>query len=203
MSWWPVALAPLAYLLGTFPSAALVSRSSGHEVLQEGSGNPGASNVYRLAGWQAGAVVLVADIAKGALAAAGGMLIDGRTGAFVLGVAAVVGHIWPVFRRFRGGKGVATAAGALAVLFPLIVLGGAIVWFVIARGFRRASIGSLVVAIGVPLAVAISGYPGVDVAATIALASLVIVRHRANIARLLRGDEPTLGSGTLPSSGEE
>ncbi len=108
-------LLPVAYLLGTFPSAHLTARATGHNVMAEGSGNPGASNIARLAGWKAGLVVLAADFAKGAVASGIGMAVEGRSGAYALGVASVVGHIAPVTRRFKGGKGVATGGGALVV----------------------------------------------------------------------------------------
>ena len=104
-----VAIAPLAWLLGTFPSALLVARAHGRDVTTEGSGNPGATNVTRLLGWRAGAVVLLCDFAKGAIAAGVGLLVGGRPGAYVLGVAAILGHTFPLYRK--GGKGVATAAG--------------------------------------------------------------------------------------------
>src|SRR6185437_11750838 len=95
---------PLAWLLGTFPSAQLVARAHGRDILKEGSGNPGASNVARLLGWKAGALVLLCDFAKGAAAAGVGMAIGGRPGAFALGVAAIVGHTFPIYRK--GGKGI-------------------------------------------------------------------------------------------------
>jgi glycerol-3-phosphate acyltransferase PlsY len=91
-------LLPLAWLLGTFPSAGLVARARGVDVSAEGSGNPGASNVARLLGWKYGALVLLADFAKGALATAVGLAIDGRPGAYVLGAAAVLGHTFPLYR---------------------------------------------------------------------------------------------------------
>src|SRR6516165_7036744 len=114
-----LALLPVAYLLGTFPSAALVARAGGHDILREGSGNPGASNTFRLLGWKAGLLVLALDLGKGAAAAGAGLALDGHRGAFILGVVAVVGHVYPITRRFRGGRGVATAAGVMAVVFPL------------------------------------------------------------------------------------
>ena len=124
-------LVPVAWLLGTFPSAQLVARAHGHDILAEGSGNPGASNVARLIGWRAGVLVLLADFAKGAVAAGAGLAIAGRSGACILGVAAVVGHTLPLYRK--GGKGVAAAGGALVVLYPLIVVGLGMFWFVLAR----------------------------------------------------------------------
>src|SRR6478672_465384 len=131
-------LIPVAWLLGTFPSAQIVARAHGRDILQEGSGNPGASNVGRLLGWKAGALVLLLDFAKGAIAAGVGLAIGGRPGAFVLGVAAVVGHTLPLYRK--GGKGVAAAGGALVVLYPFIVVGLAVVWFVVARVLHKASL---------------------------------------------------------------
>src|SRR5262249_22510757 len=142
-----LALLPVAYLLGTFPSAALVARAGGRDILREGSGNPGASNTFRLLGWKAGLLVLVLDLAKGAAAAGVGLALDGHRGAFILGVGAVVGHVYPVTRRFHGGRGVATAAGVMAVVFPLETAGLAIVWFAIARGLGKASVASILCAI--------------------------------------------------------
>jgi len=187
-----MALVPVAYLLGTFPSAGMVARAGGHDVLLEGSGNPGASNVVRLMGWRAGLVVMVLDFAKGALAAAAGLGLWGRGGAWVLGVAAVLGHVWPATRRFRGGKGVATAGGALVVLYPWVVAVLAVEWLVVARVLRRASVASLVAVVAFPVIVGVVGYPWPEVAALSALALLVVARHGANLRRLIHGDEPTL-----------
>jgi glycerol-3-phosphate acyltransferase PlsY len=183
---------PLAWLLGTFPSALLVARTRGRDILQEGSGNPGASNVARLLGWRAGALVLLLDFAKGALAAGAGMAIGGRPGACVLGVAAVVGHTFPLYRK--GGKGVAAAGGALVVLYPLIVVGLAVVWFVVARLLHKASLASLLTTILFPVAVAVLRYDAWEIVAVAALALLVIIRHLGNIRRLLRRQEIDLGA---------
>jgi len=188
-----VALAvPVAWLLGTFPSALLVARAHGRDILEEGSGNPGASNVARLLGWRAGALVLLLDFSKGAIAAGAGMLIGGRPGACALGVAAVIGHTFPIYRK--GGKGVAAAGGALVVLYPLIVVGLAVVWFVIARVLKKASLASLLTTILFPVAVAAFGYDVWEIVAVAALAVLVIIRHLGNIRRLLRRQEIDLGA---------
>lgn len=186
-------LVPLAYLLGSFPTAALVARATGHDILGEGSGNPGASNVYRLAGWKAGLIALVGDFAKGAIPSAVGLVLDGHRGAYILGFAAVLGHVLPVTFRFRGGRGVATAGGVLAVIFPLITLGLAVVWFVIARGLRKASVASIVGAVAFPVLVAVTGNGWGDVLITSALAVVVLSRHLSNLRRLFRGEEPGLG----------
>lgn len=198
-----IALVPFTYFLGTFPSALLVARAHGHDVFREGSGNPGASNVARVAGWRAGALVAVLDFGKGALAAGAGLLVGGRAGAWVLGLAAVVGHVWPVTRRFRGGRGVATAAGALMVLFPLIVVVLVPVWFVLARVLHKASIASLAVTVAVPVAVAILGYDRWELAIAIVLAAIVLVRHVSNIRRLVHGQEHPLPGGSVPPGEDE
>jgi glycerol-3-phosphate acyltransferase PlsY len=182
-------LVPVAYLVGTFPSAGLVARTQGRDVLHEGSGNPGASNVFRLLGWKAGLVVLLFDLGKGAGAAGIGVAIDGHRGAFILGVAAVVGHVFPVTRRFKGGRGVATAAGVMAVIFPLEIAVLAVVWFGIARGLRKASVASIVCAIAFPVIVAARDGSALDLAVTAGLAALVVARHLANVRRLVRGQE--------------
>ena len=184
-------LVPVAWLLGTFPSAQLVARAHGRDILQEGSGNPGASNVHRLLGWRAGALVLLLDFAKGALAAGAGLAIGGRAGACILGVAAVVGHTYPLFRR--GGKGVAAAGGALVVLYPFIVIGLGVCWFVVARVLHKASLASLLATILFPVAVLVAGYDRWEVGVVGGLALLVLVRHSANIRRLLRREENDLG----------
>ena len=186
-------LAPLAYLLGTFPAAGLVARATGHDVLAEGSGNPGASNVYRLAGWRAGLLVLLADVGKGAIASAVGLIIDGHRGAYILGLAAVLGHVFPVTRRFRGGRGVATAGGVLVVLFPLQSLALGIVWFLVARVLRKASVASIVIVTAFPILVGLTGGSWFDVAVTGVLAIVVLTRHLPNLRRLLRGQELGLG----------
>jgi len=187
-------LLPVAYLVGTFPSASLVARSRGIDILTSGSGNPGASNITRLLGWKLGLVVLLADIGKGALAAGVGLALDGHRGAYLLGVAAVLGHVFPITRRFKGGRGVATAAGALVVVFPLVILGLGVVWIIIARGLHKASIASLVCAIAFPTIVAIRGSSWGDIAVASGLGLLVIARHFSNVRRLIRGEEHGLGS---------
>jgi glycerol-3-phosphate acyltransferase PlsY len=151
--------------------------------------------VARLMGWKAGLVVLAADFGKGAIASGVGLAVAGRGGAFALGIAAVVGHMFPVTRRFRGGKGVATAGGMLIVLYPWIVLVLALVWFLVARVLKLASVGSLLCAVLFPVLVAVGGYGAAEVAAIAALAVVVIARHAANVRRLLQGRELRTGEG--------
>jgi acyl phosphate:glycerol-3-phosphate acyltransferase len=186
-------LVPVAWLLGTFPSAQLVARARGRDILAEGSGNPGASNVHRLLGWRAGVLVLLADFAKGAAAAGAGLAIGGRPGACILGVAAVVGHTYPLYRK--GGKGVAAAGGALVVLYPFVVVGLALCWSLVARVLHKASLASLLATILFPVAVAILGYDRWEVGVVAGLALLVVLRHTSNIRRLFRREEIDLGAG--------
>ncbi len=192
-----------AYFLGTFPSALLVARVGGRDVLREGSGNPGASNVARLMGWKAGLIVLAADFGKGAIASGVGLAVTGRGAAFALGIAAVIGHMFPVTRHFRGGKGVATAGGMLIVLYPIIVLGLAVVWVVVARVLKLASVGSLLCAVLFPILVGVAGYGAVETAVITALALVVIARHSSNVRRLRGGRELRTGDadpGPEPTS---
>jgi len=186
-------LVPLAWLLGTFPSAGLVARARGIDITSQGSGNPGATNTARVLGWRAGLLVLVLDFSKGAIAAGVGLAVGGRAGAFALGIAAMVGHIFPLYRK--GGKGIAVGAGVLIVLYPLVVLGLVVVFIVIARVFHKVSLASLVCTILFPLAVLATGnYSAWEVALLGALAVLVIARHSANIRRLLHREEIDMGN---------
>lgn len=191
---WILALVPAAYLLGTFPSATLVARRSGVDVTKEGSGNPGASNVVRLLGWRAGAFVLVLDAAKGAIAAGVGLALAGHRGAWVLGVAAVIGHVFPVWSKFKGGRGVATGAGVFLVVYPGVTVVLALVWVLIARGLHKASVASLTVAVLAPVVVILRGGSAVDIVVVCAVAALLILRHASNLRRLWRGEEHGLDS---------
>jgi acyl phosphate:glycerol-3-phosphate acyltransferase len=185
-------LVPVAWLLGTFPTAVLVARSHGRDVTREGSGNPGASNVARVLGWRWGAVVLLVDFVKGSLAASVGLAVGGRVGAFVLGTAAVLGHTFPLFRK--GGKGVATAGGALTVLYPLIAAALAVVWFVVARVMKKASLASLLITAAFPVAVVLTGHALWEDIVVVALACLIVARHAPNIRRLLHRQEMNIES---------
>lgn len=184
---------PVAYLLGTIPTATLVGARVGRDPRSEGSNNPGATNVYRLAGWQAGAAVLLIDVSKGAAAALLGLLLHGRHLAAVAGIAAVLGHVAPLTRRFRGGKGVASAGGMALVLWPWVSLGLLVLFAVVVAVVRIASVGSLALAVGLPIGVALTGQDRFEVAAAVVVASLVVVRHHGNIARLVRGEEVAVG----------
>ena len=192
----PLVVVVAAYLVGTFPTAALIGRVTGHDPTAEGSGNPGATNVLRTSGRWAGAAVLAVDVAKGALAAGLGLLVGDHTLGVIAGAAAVLGHVAPVSRRFRGGKGVATAAGASAVVFPVLSLILGVAFVITVAITRRVSVGSLVLALLLPVGVALGGWSGIEVLVTAGVSLVVIARHHENIRRLIRREEaPVLRAG--------
>jgi len=177
------------YLLGTFPAATIVGRVTGHDPTAEGSGNPGATNVYRTSGRGAGLAVLLIDLAKGALAAGLGLLVGDHLLGLAAGAAAVLGHIAPVGRRFRGGKGVATAAGMTIVLYPGLSLLMGVVFALTVAVTRRSSVGSLGLALILPIGVAVSGHRGTEILIAAGVSLVVIARHHENIRRLIRREE--------------
>lgn len=190
-----VLLVAAGYLLGSVATAVLVSRALGAaDPRSGGSGNPGATNVLRLAGRRAAALTLAGDVVKGAvpvLAAQAAGLPPGPVA--LAGLAAFLGHLYPVFFGFRGGKGVATAFGALLGMEPL--LGGAVLatWLVVAGVSRYSSLAALASSVLAPVYAWIgSGLP-VVVGAVSVMAALLVWRHRANVRRLLAGEEGRIG----------
>ncbi len=189
-----------AYLIGAVPIGYLVGRAFGvADIRRHGSGTIGATNVLRTAGRLPAILTLGGDIAKGYVAVvAGGALAagaaNGDQGApAACAVAAVIGNCWSVFLGFRGGKGVATGLGALLRLVPWAVLPAAAVWLAITMSFRWVSLGSILAALCVPLGALLLGHSAPSVLAALAISVLIVVRHHANIARLLAGREPKLG----------
>jgi acyl phosphate:glycerol-3-phosphate acyltransferase len=175
----------VAYLLGTFPSAVIVARSRGLDILTEGSGNPGASNVARVLGARWGALVFALDALKGALPALAGLALGTRPGAYVMVAAAVLGHMFPATRRLRGGKGVATMGGAMLALHPLTSVCLFAVWIAARKATGKASVASLIITVGLPVGLAIAGVPAWEIVCVVGLCLLVLVRHVDNIKRLI------------------
>ncbi|NBU56769.1 MAG: glycerol-3-phosphate 1-O-acyltransferase [Acidimicrobiia bacterium] len=182
-------LLPLAYLLGTFPSAVLVARARGIDITTAGSGNPGASNVSRLLGRKLGVFVFVLDGLKGALSVLAGFVAFEYAGALMLACAAVVGHVFPITRRFKGGKGVATAGGAMLALYPIVSLGLLVLWLGVVKITKKASLASLSIVVGLPIGLVIVARPASEIFTTIGLGVFVIWRHWPNLKRLLSGQE--------------
>jgi acyl phosphate:glycerol-3-phosphate acyltransferase len=195
----------LGYLAGSIPFAVLVSRAMRlPDPRTYGSGNIGATNVLRSGNRLAALLTMVGDIAKGW----GAVLLAKALGlsefdTVVVGFAAFVGHCFPVWLRFKGGKGVATAAGALIAIDWRIGLSVLAVWLAVAAATRYSSLAAMVGAVAAPfLAWQFLAHPG-SVAMVAAMAVLLVVRHHANIAKLLRGEESRIGARKAPLADQQ
>jgi glycerol-3-phosphate acyltransferase PlsY len=185
-----------AYLLGSISFATLLVRTfHGLDVREAGSRNAGATNVFRTAGGRLAIVTLLLDAAKGAIAVLTMRLVTHDPfWAGMAGIAAVVGHVFPVWFAFAGGKGMATALGAFLVLSPLAALSMLAVFAAVVAATRLVSLGSLTAAGLLPLATGlVFGAPDAIVVAAATTTALLVVAHRKNIARLIAGTEPRLG----------
>jgi glycerol-3-phosphate acyltransferase PlsY len=185
-------LVPIAYVLGTFPSATLVARANGIDISTFGSGNPGASNVTRALGWRKGVWVYVLDAGKGALAAGLGLALDGRPMAYWCGAAAIVGHMFPVFRGFRGGKGVATGSGVLLIVQPILAPLAVGLWWLVTKATGKAALGSVIAVALVPIGLIVQGKPAWEFLAVAGLCGLIVIKHSSNILRMIRREEHSL-----------
>ena len=183
---------PIAYLLGTFPSAILIARANGIYIATVGSGNPGASNVTRALGWRKGVWVYVLDAGKGALAAGLGLALDGRPAAYWCGVAAVLGHMFPLFRRCKGGKGVATGSGVLLIVQPVLAPLAVGLWWLISKVTGKAALGSVIAVALVPIGLVVQSKPAWEFFAMAGLCALILLKHMSNIMRLIRREEHSL-----------
>ena len=187
----PIILTLLSYLLGSIPAGFLVGSSAGVDVRSAGSGNIGATNVARTLGWKKGLVTLFADVAKGFLPVLAAHLLDlGNAAAAAAGLAAFAGHLYPVFLRFKGGKGVATAAGVYLAAMPLGILVVLGVFVLVMLAARRVSLASMSAAVLAPVAAWALSYPEEVAWMSLVIGFLVVVRHRENIRRLMAGEEP-------------
>jgi glycerol-3-phosphate acyltransferase PlsY len=197
----------LSYLVGSIPTGDIAARIRGRSLRAEGSGNPGFTNAWRILGPRAAVPVLIADIAKGVVAVLviapllGSASAAGPTGVrLAAGLSAVAGHVWPLFARFRGGKGVATACGVFLALSPLATLAAAAVWCALVAATRTVSLGSLAAALVLPWGVlfeterAGTAQSAALVWASAVVAALIVVRHRSNVRRLVTGTESRFGA---------
>jgi glycerol-3-phosphate acyltransferase PlsY len=187
-----------AYLIGSISFAVVVSRVMRlPDPRSYGSKNPGATNVLRTGSRPAAVLTLLGDAAKGGVAV---LLAQPFTTELALvGLAAFVGHLYPVFHRFQGGKGVATAAGVLLALDWRVGVGTIVTWVVIAFCFRYSSLAALLAALFAPFAtLLVMGWPSAVVVGV--MSAFLVWRHRANIARLIAGTEPRLGAKKAPSA---
>lgn len=186
----------ISYFFGTLPSAIIVARSKNIDITTFGSGNPGASNVARALGWKYGIIVFVLDGLKGALPSLAGVLADSSPAAYLFGASAILGHIFPITRKFKGGKGIATGAGMLLPLHFFMIIGAAALWIAIMKTTKKASIASIVAVPAVLIALVASGVEQWELLSFIAVGALVEIRHMSNIKRLLTGQEPPV-SGAI------
>jgi glycerol-3-phosphate acyltransferase PlsY len=198
-----VPLLLLSYLVGAFPTAIVLGRVfRGTDIRDHGSGNAGGTNAWRVFGWKIGLPVMFVDVAKGALASAvipripvGHLPFGFSVIALLCGLAAVLGHVFPVYTRFRGGKGVATGAGMLAANAPIPVAFAAGVFALVLFTSGRVSLSSILAAVSLPISVFLLGRhtaihePTLLLALTAALAAFIVYTHRSNIRRLIRGEE--------------
>ena len=184
------------YLLGSIPFALLAARRwGGTDLRRVGSGNLGATNVMRASGVAAGALVAALDMAKGAASVMLAQRFSGTdAGPAMAAVAAVVGHVYPVWLRCRGGKGVATAFGAFSMLTPVAAVPALGIFVAAASLTKYISLGSLLASIALPPLVYAVGSPAPAVIAAFAASALIVFRHRSNLDRLRAGTEPRLGA---------
>lgn len=201
--WNLVLISIAAYLLGSIPFGLLFARLfSGPDVRAAGSGNIGAANVARVVGKSAGILTLIFDAGKGSAAVwlAARYSEENAAWMMIAGIAALAGHCFPVWLKFRGGKGVATAAGVFLILSPLATLGAVLLFLAIVGSWRYVSLGSISAAAAMPLLIYFLWAPGhappLPVSfGTLLAAVLIVWNHRANIQRLVAGEEPRFGLG--------
>ncbi|SEN19695.1 glycerol-3-phosphate 1-O-acyltransferase PlsY [Palleronia pelagia] len=184
----------MSYLLGSVPFGLVIVRAMGlGDLRQIGSGNIGATNVLRTGNKPAALLTLICDVGKGAFAVIVARLTLGPDAALVAGAAAFLGHCYPLYLGFKGGKGVATFLGTTLALAWPIGLAVCATWIAVAAIFRISSLAALVAAALSPVYAAIFGMPALVVVMA-AMAALIFLRHRANISRLLAGQEPRIGN---------
>ena len=184
----------LGYALGSIPFGLLLTRLAGlGDVRQIGSGNIGATNVLRTGRKGLAAATLLLDAAKGAAAVLIAHAAFGPTAATVAGFGALLGHIFPVWLKFKGGKGVATFLGMLIALAWQLAAIFAIVWLAVAATTRISSLAALVATVAVPVAACVLGYNEIAIVSAL-MAAIILIKHRGNIRRLLAGEEPKIGA---------
>lgn len=192
-----------AYIVGSIPTAVIYGKiTNGMDIRQHGSGNAGATNVFRVLGWQAGLVVLVIDMGKGLLAtlliykiALGSVAIESVLLQIIAGLAAIFGHIWTIFAGFRGGKGVGTGAGMIIGLIPWAVVLGIIVFLITVVITRYVSLGSILGSLCIPAYLFMRHFAlNADIPTPLLIFGifvpvLIIFTHRSNVERLMKGTE--------------
>ncbi|HOD76438.1 MAG TPA: glycerol-3-phosphate 1-O-acyltransferase PlsY [Syntrophorhabdaceae bacterium] len=186
-------LVVFAYFLGSIPVGVMLGRLKGVDPRKTGSGNIGATNVMRAAGKKLGVVTLILDAAKGFVPVALATLLGVPLCVVALvGLVAFLGHVFPVFLRFKGGKGVATALGVYLAISPVTILAAFVVFVIVAAIWRYVSLASMIGATVVPIGLYLIGAPWSFVVMAVLITLVVIVRHKDNITRLVKGTESKL-----------
>ncbi len=182
------------YVLGSVPTGILVGRAWGVDIRQVGSGNIGMANVLRSVGKKAAAVTMLGDMLKGLVPVVAAHLLTGNEWVVAaVALAAVVGHCWPVFLRFKGGKGVATGAGTSIGLVPVVGLALFAFWWAVVLVSKYTSLGAIAVMLVSPVVFLLSGQPAPYVLYTVIGGALVLWRHRENARALVKGTERKIG----------
>ncbi len=191
-----VVLLLVAYLLGSVSGSLVLGRARGVDIRQHGSGNAGGTNALRTLGWKFALGVVLIDVAKGALAAwlalrlaPVGQPLSVSAHGYAAAALAVVGHVWPIWHGFRGGKGAATAAGGLLVLWPWLLAPALLAWLLVLLSTGYVGLATVVAALTVPLWAWWTDAAPERMAFAVALPLLVVFTHRANLLRLWRGEE--------------
>lgn len=186
-----------AYFVGAIPFGLIIGMLRGIDIRRYGSGNVGATNTMRVAGKAAGIAALLLDIAKGIIAVTAvapffyelGVLVGRDLFFAMMALSAVCGHIWNIFLKFKGGKGVATTAGILMALYPRLFFIGIIVWITSLCLSKYVSLSSVVASLSLPIAAAIFGYPWPAVGLCLTLFVICSYKHKGNLARIMKGEE--------------
>jgi len=195
----------LAYLLGSIPISYLIAKGlKGVDIRKHGSGNVGATNVLRTLGKAPAITALALDAIKGVIAVTllsnifyrYSSIIDYESLRILMGLAAICGHIWPIFLKFKGGKGVATSAGVLLILAPKVLGIALLIWFIMILITRYVSLGSVLASISLPITAAFMAKPLNLVLFCITLAIMCTYRHKLNIVKLINGEESKIGQKT-------
>ena len=191
MAIWGVVLVFFAYILGSIPTGVILSRYYARiDITKEGSGNTGATNVYRTLGKGLGALTLVGDITKGLIPVIFAVwLINSPVWTSLVAVSAFMGHLYPIFLKFKGGKGVATGLGVFIVLVPWALLITLLIFVGIVYKWRYVSLGSIVAAGSLPISIALLSNTKIYAVPSLIIAGFIIYKHQDNIRLLLKGEE--------------
>ena len=180
----------IAYFIGNISPSTIIAKAHGIDIKKEGSGNAGTTNALRVLGKKAGAITLIIDILKGAVAVLIGTVLAGHAGAMGAALCVMLGHIWPLIYKLKGGKGIATSFGALLVINPLLALIELLIVAAVTLISKRMSVGSIAGLICLPFICIWMEPDFIWIAAIISI--IMLIKHRANIVRLVHGEEPKL-----------